>query len=81
MRFNYSGSDIRLYVSGEVWNVGSGPAMNSRLHVTLYRDGSVVGDTYIELGTIEGASFKEVARNIYYAGGALTRWTIEPEWG
>jgi hypothetical protein len=79
MRYTYTGSDIRLYISGEVWNVGTEPARNSRLHVTLYQGVVVAKDTYIELGTINGGSFVDLARNIYYEGVALTRWTIVPE--
>jgi regulator of replication initiation timing len=80
MRYNYTGSDIRLYISGEVWNVGTEPARNCRLHVTLYQGETVAEDTYIELGTINGGSYVDMARNIYYAGDALTRWTIIPEY-
>ena len=81
MRYNYTGSDIRLYISGEVWNVGTEPARNSRLHVTLYQGVVMAKDTYIELGTIDGGSWKTLARNIYYTGNALTNWTIVPEHG
>ena len=80
MRYNYSGSDIRLYITGEVWNVGTEAAVNCSLHVTLYQGVTVAKDTYIELGTIAGGSFTDVARNIYYTGDALTKWTITPEY-
>jgi TolA-binding protein len=70
---------IRLYVSGEVWNVGSGVAQNVRLHVTLYQGDAVANETYIELGTINAGSWADAASNIYYAGDALTNWTIIPE--
>jgi hypothetical protein len=80
MQYDYAGSDIRLYISGEVWNVGTDIARNCKLHVTLYRGGTVVKDTYIELGTINPATFREVATNIYYTGVALTNWTIIPEY-
>ena len=70
---------IRLYVSGEVWNVGSGVARNVRLHVILYQGGAVANETYIELGTINAGSWADAASNIYYAGDALTNWTIIPE--
>jgi chaperonin cofactor prefoldin len=80
MRYNYSGQNLRLYISGEVWNVGTETAQNCSLHVTLYQGGTVSKDTYIELGTINGGSHTDVARNIYYAGEALTKWTITPEY-
>jgi regulator of replication initiation timing len=80
IRYNYSGSDIRFYITGEVWNVGAEAAVNCSLHVTLYQGDTVAEDTYIELGTINGGSFTEVARNIYYTGDALTKWTITPEY-
>jgi len=81
MRYNYSGQNLRLYITGEVWNVGTEPAQNSRLHVRLYQGDFVAVDTYIELGTINGGSYTEVAKNIYYSGSALTKWTIIPEVG
>lgn len=79
MRYNYSGQDIRLYITGEVWNVGTEAAQNCSLHVTLYQGDNVANDAYIQLGTIEGGSFTDVARNVYYTGDALTNWTIIPE--
>ena len=81
MRYNYSGQDLRLYITGEVWNVGTEAAQNCSIHVTLYQGDTVAKDTYIQLGTINGGSFTEVARNIYYTGEALTNWTITPEYG
>ncbi len=80
MQYDYAGSDIRLYISGEVWNVGTDIARNCKLHVTLYRGSTVVKDTYVELGTIYPATFREVTNNIYYTGVALTNWTIIPEY-
>ncbi len=79
LRYNYSGQDVRLYISGEVWNVGAVVARNCRLHVTLYQGGVVANDTYIELGTINAGSYVNVASNIYYSGPALTNWRIIPE--
>jgi TolA-binding protein len=70
---------IRLYLSGEVWNVGSGIARNVRLHVTLYQGDAVANETYIELDTINAGSWADAASNIYYVGDALTNWTIIPE--
>ena len=79
MRYNYSGQDIRLYITGEVCNVGTETAFNSSLHVTLYQGTNVAVDTYIQLGDLAGGSFTVVARNIYYTGEALSNWTITPE--
>ena len=80
MQYDYPGSDIRLYISGEVFNAGTDVAYNCRLHVTLYRGTTVVKDAYIELGTINPGTFKNVASNIYYTGVALSNWTIIPEY-
>ena len=82
MRFTYQGQDFRLYVSGEVWNVGTSTAHNCRLHVTLYVGTVVAKEAYFELGTINAGSFVDVASNVYYAyPNALTNWTIVPEYG
>lgn len=81
MRYNYSGQQIRFCVTGEVWNVGTEAAVNCSLHVILYQGVIVAQDTYIELGTIEGGSFTQVFRNIYYTGDALTKYTITAEFG
>ena len=79
MRFNYTGQETRLYISGEIWNVGTSAARNSRLHVILYQGVTVANDTYVELGTINVGSYVDVASNIYYTGNALTDWTLTPE--
>jgi len=79
MRFNYTGQETRLYISGEIWNVGTSAARNSRLHVTLNQGGTVANDTYVELGTIDVGSYVDVASNVYYTGNALTNWTLTPE--
>jgi hypothetical protein len=70
---------IRLYVAGEVWNVGTVAALNCSLHITLYQADVVANETCIELGTIAEGSWKVVAVDIYYEGSALTNWTIIPE--
>jgi hypothetical protein len=80
MRYTYSGQEIRLYISGEVWNVGTVVAENCRLHVTLYQGDIVAKDRYIHLGAINPSSFVEVASNVYYSGIALTNWTLIPEY-
>jgi hypothetical protein len=79
MRYNYSGQDLRLYISGEVCNVGTEPAVNSSLHVTLYQGTTVAVDTHIVLGDLPGGSLTDVGRNIYYTGEPLTDWSITPE--
>lgn len=79
MRFNYTGQETRLYISGEIWNVGTSAARNCRLHVTLYQGVTVANDTYVELGTINVGSYVDVASNVYYTGNALTNWNLTPE--
>jgi regulator of replication initiation timing len=71
--------EYRLYIQGKVWNVGVETASNSSLHVTMYRGSLVVNDTYIMLGDLTGASWKDLDTNIHYSGSALTNWTIIPE--
>jgi len=79
MRFNYTGQETRLYISGEIWNVGTSAARNCRLHVTLYQGGTIAKETYVEVGTIDVGSYVDVASNVYYTGNALTNWTLTPE--
>jgi TolA-binding protein len=71
---------IRFYISGEVWNIGTGAANECRLHVTLYQGNIVANDTYIEIGAIDAGTYSQVAANIYYNGVALTDWTIIPQY-
>lgn len=71
---------IRFYISGEVWNIGTGAARDCRLHVMLYQKSAVANDTYVELGTINAGTYVDVAANIYYMGDALTSWTMIPEY-
>jgi len=71
----------RLHVSGFVCNVGTNTAYNVRLHVVAYQSGGVVAiDTYINIDTIVGESWQPVSGDLFYDGGALTSWTITPEW-
>lgn len=70
---------IRFYLAGEVWNVGTGPAINCKLHVTLYQGEIIANETHIELGTIASGYYKDVSINIYYDGPAITNWIINPE--
>lgn len=79
IRFNYTGQDTRLYVSGEIWNVGTSTARNCKLHVTIYQGLTVANDTYIELGGIDAGTYVFAASNVYYTGDALTNWAITPE--
>jgi regulator of replication initiation timing len=71
---------IRFYISGEVWNIGTGSARDCRLHVMLYQGETVANDTYVELGTINAGTYVDVAEDIYYFGETLTNWTIIPEY-
>jgi regulator of replication initiation timing len=72
-------NQIRFYLEGTVWNVGTTDAENVRLHVTLYQADAVANNTYIELGKIAAGSYAYVASNILYTGEALSNWTIIPE--
>ena len=78
LRVNYPGQDLRLSISGEVWNVGMVAAYNCRVNVTLYRQATVVKSELVELGTIESGGFKDVSTNVYYAGDPLSNWTLIP---
>jgi len=70
-----------LHVYGYVCNVGTNTAFNSKIHVVAYQSGGVVAiNTYINLGTIYGESWRRVDANIYYSGDALTSWTLTLEW-
>ncbi|XES78413.1 MAG: hypothetical protein ACBZ72_05950 [Candidatus Bathyarchaeia archaeon] len=50
---NWDASDMRLYIQGEVWNVGAVPAHNCSLHVTLYRGNVSIQDTQIAWATLK----------------------------
>jgi hypothetical protein len=77
----YHSNQTRLFIEGEVWNIGGKPAINSRLHVILYQDSYATNDTYIQLGTINGLDCAYVRTDIYYYTGArLTSWKIVPEY-
>jgi hypothetical protein len=77
---NPGSGQTRLFIEGEVWNIGAKPAVNSRLHVVLYQGEDAVNNTYIDLGTINGLNCVNVRSNIYYyTGNRLTNWTITPE--
>ncbi|MCX8150561.1 MAG: hypothetical protein N3D85_03555 [Candidatus Bathyarchaeota archaeon] len=78
----YQGKSLipRLYIKGEVWNIGGKPAYNCSLHVVLYQGSVVANETLIELGNIEPWSYVNVDKNIYYEGERLTNWTITPQW-
>ena len=69
----------RLYIEGTVINAGTETAYNCRLNVTLYRGNSVVENTNISLGTMEGGAIANVSSNIAYSGDPLTDWDIIPE--
>jgi chaperonin cofactor prefoldin len=70
-----------LHVHGYVCNVGTNTAYNSKIHVVAYQSGGVEAiNTYINLGTMYGESWKSVDANIYYSGSALTSWTLRLEW-
>ena len=50
----------RLYIEGIVINAGAETAYNCRLNVTLYRGDSIVVNTIISLGIMEGGSIVDV---------------------
>ena len=78
----YHSNQTRLFVEGEVWNIGAQLANNCRLHVILYQDNNVANDTYIQLGTINALDCVNVRTDIYYyIGDYLTNWKIIPEYG
>lgn len=72
--------DKSLFIEGSIWNVGTNPAHNCRLHVVLYQGQTIAEDTYITLGTINGQSYTDISENVYYDGEALSDYTIDPEW-
>ncbi len=75
---NWDANKMRLYIAGEVGNIGYIPAKNCSLHVVLYRGTVVVNETNVELGTLDSGSWAAVKANIHYQGSALTNWTIIP---
>jgi hypothetical protein len=76
---NWDSSSMRLYISGQVWNVGTETAKNCTLHVTLYQGTRVANNTLVDLGTLEVGSWRDIAANIRYTGSALTSWSVVPE--
>ena len=74
-----------IHVYGVVWNVGTEPAENCRIHVVAKQGDVIAVDTYVELQTINGydpypyTSFKEIDEKIYYYGIPLTEKTVTIE--
>jgi FtsZ-binding cell division protein ZapB len=77
---NWDPNDMRLYIQGEVWNVGTVTAHNCSLHVTLYRGNVTLQDTEVALGNIESGTYTNVSANLHYSGSALAYWTIIPQY-
>lgn len=77
---NWDSNDMRLYIQGEVWNVGAVTARNCSLHVTLYRGNITIQDTEVALGSIESGTYMNVSANLHYSGSALAYWTIIPQY-
>lgn len=70
-----------LHIHGYICNVGTYTALNSTIHVVaLQSEGVVAIDTYIDLGEIEGESWRKVDSKIYYGGSELVNWTLTLEW-
>jgi hypothetical protein len=77
----YHSNQTRLFIEGEVWNIGAKVANDCRLHVVLYEGSNAVNDTYIQLGTINAIDCANVRTDIYYyIGERLTNWEITPEY-
>jgi regulator of replication initiation timing len=77
----YHSNQTRLFIEGEVWNIGDQVANDCRLHVILYQGSNVANDTYIQLGTINAIDCVNVRTDIYYyTGQRLTNWKITPEY-
>jgi hypothetical protein len=76
---NWDSADLRLYIQGEVWNVGASAAENCSLHVTLYSGNFTAHETHLQIGSIQSGSYEDVAENVHYSGFTLTDWTIVPE--
>ncbi len=75
----YHSNQTRLFIEGEVWNIGAQAANNCSLHVILYQGSNVTNDTYIQLGTINALDCASVRTDIYYyTGERLTNWEIMP---
>jgi cell division protein FtsB len=72
--------DSYLHVVGCIANVGTHTAYNCKLHVTLHQGEVIAGDTYISIGTISGEAWKSVDSRVYYEGGALSGYSVTPEW-
>ncbi|MEM1986379.1 MAG: hypothetical protein QXG36_02600 [Nitrososphaeria archaeon] len=70
-----------LHVYGYICNVGTYTAINSTLHVVAIQSNGVIAvDTRIELGSIDGETWKHIDSNIYYSGSKLVNWTLTLEW-
>jgi hypothetical protein len=77
----YHSNQTRLFIEGEVWNIGAQEAKDCNLHVILYQGSNVANDTYIQLGTINALDCVNVRTDIYYnTGEQLTNWEITPEY-
>ncbi|MDG6223446.1 MAG: hypothetical protein QCH99_09325, partial [Candidatus Bathyarchaeota archaeon] len=66
----------RLWITGEVRNIGIKDVANVRLNVTLYQGDVVANQTFIEVGYIPAGSNSLVHENVFYAGEVLTDWDI-----
>jgi len=69
-----------LHISGEIVNVGTNPAYNSKLHVVAYQGLVLAIDTHIQLGTINGQSWITVDSNIPYSGSPIDIYTVVAKW-
>lgn len=76
---NWDSSDLRLYIEGEVWDIGTNDAENCSLHVTLYSGNFPALQTYVPIGFIPSGAYEDISENVHYSGFTLTNWTIVPE--
>jgi hypothetical protein len=76
---DWDSTDLRLYIQGEVWNVGLSAAENCSLYVTLFNGNSTAFETHVQIGSILNGAYEDVAENVRYSGFTLTNWTIVPE--
>ena len=76
---NWDSSDLRLYIEGEVWDVGASDAENCTLHITLYSGNFPALQTYVPIGFIASGAYEDILENVHYSGFTLTNWTVIPE--
>jgi hypothetical protein len=74
-------SGTRLFIQGNVYNIGTATAYNCRLHVTIHLSNATVLNQDIKLSDLTIYSSTYVSQNIPYSGVQLDKWEIIPEFG